>query len=224
MVSISGVAGAGPIWHDFLRAALTGKPETQFVEPPGLVRVEVCALSGMLPTEYCPLRKVELFIDGTQPTQPDTFYQPFQIDTATGQLADANTPPERIATQVFLVLPPEAQEWARAKGLPQPPNHPTTQLPNSQPLTLTSPDDSTIYAISPRLPLASQQIVFSAVSGVAMREVSFVLDGAIVATLTGQPYQHFWQLAPGRHTLEAVGVTVSGETLRSEPLTFTVNP
>ncbi|MEK7325259.1 MAG: penicillin-binding transpeptidase domain-containing protein, partial [Chloroflexota bacterium] len=225
MVNISGVAGAGPIWHDFLRAALTGKPETQFGEPPGLVRVEVCALSGLLPTEYCPLRKVELFIDGTQPTQPDTFYQPFQIDAATGQLADANTPPEHITTQVFLVLPPEAQDWARAKGLPQPPIT-NNQLPitNSQSLTITSPDDSTIYAISPRLPLASQQIVFSAVSGVAMREVSFVLDGAIVATLTGQPYQHFWQLAPGRHTLEAVGVTVSGETLRSEPLTFIVNP
>jgi penicillin-binding protein 1C len=224
MANISGVAGAGPIWHDFLRAALTGKPETQFVEPPGLVRVEVCALSGLLPTEYCPLRKVELFIEGTQPTQPDTFYQPFQIDAATGGLADANTPPERITTQVFLVLPPEAQEWARAKGLPQPPNNPTTQPSNSQPLTLTSPDDATIYAISPRLPLSSQQIIFSAVSGAAMREVSFVLDGQTVATLTGQPYQHFWQLAPGRHTLEAVGVTASGETLRSQPLTFVVNP
>jgi hypothetical protein len=57
-----------------------------------------------------------------------------------------------------------------------------------------------------------------------MKEVSFVLDGASVATLTGQPYQYFWQLAPGRHTLEAVGVAVSGETLRSEPLTFIVNP
>ncbi len=225
MVNISGVAGAGPIWHDFLRAALTGKPETQFVEPPGLARVEVCALSGLLPTEYCPLGKVELFIEGTQPTQPDTFYQPFQIDAATGGLADENTPPERITTQVFLVLPPEAQEWARQKGLPQIPN-PNFQNPNSnsQLLTLTSPDDSTLYAISPRLPLASQQIVFSAVSSVAMKEVSFVLDGAIAATLTEQPYQHFWQLAPGRHTLEAVGVTAGGEEARSELITFVVNP
>ncbi len=225
MVNISGVAGAGPIWHDFMRAALTGKPETQFVEPPGLARAEVCALSGLLPTEYCPLRKVELFIDGTQPTQPDTFYQPFQIDTATGQLADASTPPERITPQVFLVLPPEAQEWARQKGLPQIPN-PNFQNPNSnsQPLTLTSPDDATIYTISPRLPLASQQIVFSAVSANAMKEVSFVLDGAAVATLTEPPYQFFWQLAPGRHRLEAVGATVGGEEVRSEAVMFTANP
>jgi penicillin-binding protein 1C len=222
MVNISGVEGAGPIWHDFIRAALTGKPESPFTQPSGLVRAEVCALSGMAPTEYCPLRKTEMFIDGTQPTQPDTFYQPFQIDAVTGGLADANTPPERLVTQTFLVLPPEAQDWARSKGIPQPPTS-NFQSPTSN-LQITSPDDATIYQISPRLPLASQQIVFSTVGGAAMKEVSFMLDGVAVATLTESPYQHYWQLAPGQHTLEAVGVTAQGETVRSEPVTFTVNP
>src|SRR6185503_7021769 len=79
MVNISGFQGAGPIWHDFLRAALTGKPESRFTEPPGLVRADVCALSGLRPTDYCPLKRSELFIDGTQPAGFDTFYQPFQI-------------------------------------------------------------------------------------------------------------------------------------------------
>lgn len=227
MVNISGVEGAGPIWHDFIRAALVGKPESQFTSPPGLVRAEVCALSGMLPTDDCPLRRSELFIDGTQPTQPDTFYQPFQIDSATGALADSATPPERIVSQIFLVLPPEAREWARSKGIPQPPNHLTTQPPNhptTQLLTLTSPDDATLYQISPRLPLSSQQIVFSAVSNAALKEISFVLDGVTVAILAAPPYELFWQLAPGRHTLEALGVTTNGVTVKSEPVTFTVNP
>jgi len=224
MVNISGIQGAGPIWHDFIRTALVGKPESQFVQPPGLIRAEVCALSGLLPTEHCPLRKTELFIDGTQPTQPDTFYQPFQIDAVTGALADSATPPERIVTQVFLVLPPEAQDWGRSKGIPQPPTNPTTQPGNSQLLTLTSPDDATLYQISPRLPLSSQQIIFSAVSNTVMKEVSFVLDGTIVATLTAPPYEHFWQLSPGRHTLEVVGMTANGETVRGDPISFTANP
>lgn len=224
MVNVSGVAGAGPIWHDFMRAALTGKPETQFVQPPGLVRAEVCAMSGLLPTDYCPLRRSELFIDGTQPTTYDPFYQPFQIDSATGLLADDSTPPERIVTQVFLVLPPEAQEWARAKGIPQPPIFDLqSQISNSQ-LQITSPDDATIFNISPRLPIESQQITFSAVSGAAMMEVSFVLNGEVAATLAGPPYQYFWTLAPGYYTLEVVGVTMGGERVNGEAVRFEVKP
>ncbi|MCS7003675.1 MAG: penicillin-binding protein, partial [Dehalococcoidia bacterium] len=38
MVNLSGVSGAGPIWHDFMRRALAGKPETTFTPPPGLTR------------------------------------------------------------------------------------------------------------------------------------------------------------------------------------------
>ena len=225
MVNVSGVAGAGPIWHDFMRAALTGKPESQFVQPPGLVRVEVCAMSGLLPTDYCPLRRSELFIEGTQPTTYDTLYQSFRIDSATGLLADDSTPPERIVTQVFLVLPPEAQEWARAKGIPQPPNSGQWPVASGQStLHITSPDDATIFNISPRLPITGQQITFSAVSGAAMKEVSFVLNGEVVATLAEPPYQYFWQLAPGRYRLEVTGVTVSGERVSGEAVAFEVKP
>ncbi len=223
MVNVTGVSGAGPIWHEFIRAALTGKPETPFTQPAGLARAEVCALSGLLPTDTCPLRKTEIFIDGTQPTAYDTFYQPFEIDSATGLLADSSTPPERIVTKVFLVLPPEAQEWARGKGIPQIPN-PKNQIPSSPVLALVSPDEATIYNVSPRLPMASQQIVFGAVSSAQLREVAFVLDGDTVATVTGPPYQYYWQIAPGQHVLEAVGIMPNGESVKSVGIRFTVNP
>ena len=222
MVNITGVAGAGPIWHDFIRLALNGKPAADFPRPPGLTQVEVCALSGLLPTPYCPLKRMEIFIEGTQPTPPDTFYQPFDIDTATGALATEATPPERRRTETFLVLPPEAQDWARSKGLPLPP---TAGSPDSTSgLRLTGPDDATVYSISPRLPLANQQIIFSASSGRPLQSVSFVLDGEIVATLAAPPYQSYWALTPGRHTLIATGVTGVGATVQSAPVTFTVNP
>src|SRR5207248_7773410 len=41
MVDLSGVSGAGPIWHDFMRAALAGKPQSNFVQPAGLDRKSV---------------------------------------------------------------------------------------------------------------------------------------------------------------------------------------
>jgi penicillin-binding protein 1C len=224
MINISGVQGAGPIWHDFMRAALTGKPESQFIQPPGLIRVTVCAMSGLLPTDYCPLTRSELFIEGTQPTTPDMFYQPFRIDTATGLLADDSTPPERIVEQVFLVLPPEAQEWAREKGIPPPPGTGSSSVNGDQSLHIISPDDATIYNISPRLPIESQQITFTAVSGEALKEVSFVLNGEVVATLAQAPYQYFWTLAPGRYELEVIGVRLNGERVSGGIVRFEVKP
>ena len=49
MLDISGITGAGPIWHDFMYTVLRDMPPHDFVRPDGLVRVEVCADSGLLP-------------------------------------------------------------------------------------------------------------------------------------------------------------------------------
>ncbi len=51
MYNVSGVTGAAPIWHDVMETLLKGRPVRQFVEPPGMVRVEVCADSGLLPAQ-----------------------------------------------------------------------------------------------------------------------------------------------------------------------------
>ncbi len=49
MRDVSGITGAGPIWHDFITAVLRDTPPTPFPRPDGLVQVEVCADSGLLP-------------------------------------------------------------------------------------------------------------------------------------------------------------------------------
>ena len=49
MKGVSGISGAGPIWHDFMLAVLRDRPPLVFTRPDGLVRVEVCADSGLLP-------------------------------------------------------------------------------------------------------------------------------------------------------------------------------
>jgi membrane carboxypeptidase/penicillin-binding protein PbpC len=49
MLDISGISGAGPIWHDFMVNVLRNVPARQFARPDGLVQVEVCADSGLLP-------------------------------------------------------------------------------------------------------------------------------------------------------------------------------
>ncbi|GAB4535338.1 MAG: PBP1A family penicillin-binding protein [Anaerolineae bacterium] len=51
MHHVSGVMGAAPIWHDIMEVLHRGRPVRQFTEPPGMVHVEVCADSGLLPWE-----------------------------------------------------------------------------------------------------------------------------------------------------------------------------
>ncbi|MCB0100345.1 MAG: hypothetical protein KDE46_31665, partial [Caldilineaceae bacterium] len=57
MVNISGVAGAGPIWNQFMNAAHAGEPVLSFTPPAGVRQVEVCADTGTLPSDACPERR-----------------------------------------------------------------------------------------------------------------------------------------------------------------------
>lgn len=219
MYNVTGISGAGPIWHDFMEQVLKGRPPLHFKEPPGLVRVEVCALSGLLPTPYCPHKRTELFIAGTQPTQADTFYRPIQIDLATGFPASPDTPPERRATRVALVLPPEAREWARENGqwpvIDDPGMMNEAEGAALRPLWLTSPDPGAILRLSPALPHAEQRIAIQAQASISLAQITLLADGEVLAEFTGPPYRALWTLAPGSHTFQAIGKDAQGQIVTS---------
>jgi membrane peptidoglycan carboxypeptidase len=131
MMDISGITGAGPIWHDFMTTVLRGTPAAPFPRPDGLIQREVCADSGLLPADEsapgsgssvvpCPNRRLEWFIAGTEPRQVDLMHQRIGIDVRTGEAATAATPPEAIHYDTFWILPDEYQDWARANHVPQP--------------------------------------------------------------------------------------------------------
>ncbi len=225
MVLLSGVAGAGPIWHDFMRAALAGKPEREFVPPAGLARAEVCVPSGLLPTSVCPRTRSEWFLAGTAPTQPDGLYQSFRLDTRTGQLAGPETPAEFVTEQVFLVLPPEAQAWARQNGVPPPPGGTASADGGpAQALQIASPDPNTVFQISPRLPLDAQQIPLRVVAARPLEALTFLLNGRPLGTLTRAPFELWWALAPGSYSLRAEATLVGGEQVASAAVEFLVLP
>jgi penicillin-binding protein 1C len=121
MEHISGVTGAGPIWHDVMERIHQNVPVHPFVEPPGLSHVNVCATSGLLPTPQCPQIVRELFIQGTEPKQQDNIWQAFRIFEPNGKLATAFDPPDQVKTVVFPVYPSEAQDWVKENNIPQPP-------------------------------------------------------------------------------------------------------
>ena len=116
-----GSSMAAPIWNAFMRETLANRPPQPFPEPSGLVRVRVCQPSGLLPTPTCPQTREELFIAGTEPKTFDNLWQTVRLDRSTGRLATSTTPSQNVESRVFLVLPPEAADWARENDVPQPP-------------------------------------------------------------------------------------------------------
>ncbi len=222
MVEVSGISGAGPIWHEFVRQVLRGQPKQEFPVPAGLVRAEVCAISGLLPTPYCPRTRWEWFIDGTVPTTYDTLYQPFVLDRRTGLLADESTPPAEREERVYLVVPPEAREWAQRRGIPQPSVGAQRVGERDLRVRLLSPDPYTVFRLTPLLPPDLQRIRLAVSAPDDTAEVSYWLDDELLTTASEAPFDHWWALQPGEHTVHAVVTLADGTAITTEPQPFRV--
>ncbi|MBI3742570.1 MAG: transglycosylase domain-containing protein, partial [Chloroflexi bacterium] len=149
MEHISGITGAGPIWHNVMERVLTEIPVMDFKRPDKLVDVEICNESGLLPTEYCPAdhRRVEIFLAERAPKEKDNVWQKLKIDSTNGLLGNAGCPPDSVEEKIFAVYPPDARQWASDHNVPQPPtevspNCPDPALTKNKPfLDMTSPRD-----------------------------------------------------------------------------------
>jgi membrane peptidoglycan carboxypeptidase len=214
MLDISGITGAGPIWHDFMTSVLRDTPVLDFPRPAGLKQVEVCADSGLLPGAApesgparavstasvvvpCPNRRLEWFIAGTEPPQVDHDHWQTAVDARTGGPATAATPPEAVAARTIWALPAEYQAWARENNVPQLP--PAAQRVLAAPadgssgpgvagivasLRLTSPDPNRAYQLDAGLPADAQQLPVTVEPGGALLGAG---QGAITVLLDGQP-------------------------------------
>ncbi len=226
MRGVTGVSGAGPIWHYFMRTVLAGEPDKAFPQPPGLIKVEVCGLSGLLPTPDCPYRRWEWFAAGLQPVAKDTFYRRVRIDKQTGVLAAASTPSEVVVSQLALDLPPALHPWARAQELLLLDDLLLASAVDGEtavaPLRLISPDPNTVYRLSPSLPPEAQKIQLEAISSANLDQITLWIDNKLIATPPTPPFEAWWQLQPGTHTAWAEGLDEGGRTVRSEKVTFEI--
>lgn len=70
---LSGAQSALPIWTEFMKRAASQRQYRNmlpFSAPPGLASVDLDPASNQLATAYCPERRAEVFIEGSQPTEP----------------------------------------------------------------------------------------------------------------------------------------------------------
>lgn len=223
MREVTGVSGAGPIYNLFMRQVLLGQPKLEFKRPDGLIQVDVCALSGMLPTPACPLTKREWFIPGTEPTQPDTWYQTYKIDKTTGLLATDETPRANVIQQTFIVLPQEARLWGIRQGIRVPPTPDETLVVHDQNgVRLLEPDPYTAFQIAPTIPLEAQRLKLTVAVDAGTQSVTYKMDGVPIGTVTASPWVVWWTLALGDHQLVAEAQMADGTTQTSAPIPFSV--
>jgi membrane carboxypeptidase/penicillin-binding protein PbpC len=230
MREVDGLTGAAPIWHEFIRAVLSGTKKLDFIRPQGVERVEICALSGLLPGNSCPYRRLEWFLDGTQPTEEDHFYRLVILDARTGFKAGAETPHDQRREVLALDLPSQAWQWARSQSLvlfadllgpgASPREGASAQeLPG---LSISSPADGSQYHLSTFANLESQRIMIQVLGSVDLSEVEILVDGQVVQQLSNAPFQTWWTLEPGAHQVWATGVALNGDQITSNIVEITV--
>jgi penicillin-binding protein 1C len=93
MQDTSGLTGAAPIWAKFMKRAIermTGGNPAPFVRPAGIVERVICAISGTLPSKYCPRQQSEYFAADQLPKpEEEDLWRKVEIDTWTNKLASS---------------------------------------------------------------------------------------------------------------------------------------
>jgi len=230
MHQVSGVTGAGPIWHDFVEEVLKDAPGQPFPRPEGLVETEVCEPTGLLPGPWCLQPRREMFIAGSEPTTTETYYRALEVCAPTGELASPSCPPWEVMERVFVFPPPDIIPWAREAGLPLAPSALASgdgmassfqdgmASGSELQVTIVSPEPGLVAEISGEIPREHQALQIEAVAwGASAPAVVELRDnGALLASLEHAPYRILWSLAEGTHQFTAVAYDGEGNRTTSE--------
>jgi penicillin-binding protein 1C len=232
MENLSGIDGAGPIWHDLMIEAHRQLPIQQFAKPTGLKILNICEISGLLSTSLCNNQIQEIFLSGTEPRQNDNFYQQYDC---------SNTD----AASIYINYPSEYQEWASERDLLPPPgcqpqnsdqsdvNQVDSSLPSQdQPMKILSPLSNDSFQINPNLPLESQKIPVKYSFSSSSSQLRLFVDNKLIYSEINLPHTsvtsslsktYFWLPEAGKHLLKGE-VTLNNQTVYATPeIAFEIN-
>ena len=223
MQHLAGATGAGPLFHTVMtmtverdRARSPSIPRPRAAQPPpGVVAVEVCALSGHVPSPDCPhTRTVHMSIENRKQRSAETvcdWHRRVALDKRNGLRAGDHCPIELTDDRVAVVLPPEYADWQASSPIAPPPAAYSPQCPASGPipgaLVITRPRDGEVYVIEPGYDRETQTLRLSAQAESLVESITWRVNGRRVARASW-PYAADWPLEPGVHK---VSVSAPGQ-------------
>lgn len=233
MAGVSGIAGAGPIFHAVMEAALATHPAARARDRDeaslslakdaarlGLARTAVCALTGEIPTDACPHRIHEWLpeADAAHAATCATHVRA-RVDTRNGLRAGPACARDVTDVRVLERWASPYLDWATTTGRPllpvgSSPECPADLAPEDggddgsagATLRIAYPFDGASFVVDPERPRALQLLdirVEPDGPGVDVR-----VDGAQLAS------PRRWPLSPGAHTIVASRGTAASPPVR----------
>lgn len=201
MRGVSGIDGAGPIFHDIVEHLVQrdgGSPE--FGLPPEVESRAICSLSGMSPGVQCPHRVSELFLKSSRSLSTCNFHR-------------------SIGGNAYTVYPPLYRNWALAQGIPQPPPE---QASTRDITSIAYPDDGSHFRLDAHLRGQHQALHLKVVCPVGTRRVDWQIGNTLLRAEQA-PFDQWWPLQLGSYQVQATAWTSHG-AVASQPIHIHVHP
>ncbi len=183
-----GVRAAAPLFFKIVDAIAADNPRLPAVNatrPDGVHSVEVCAVSGQLPTASCHHRTHTWFIPGRSPIDLCTIHRPVLVDDTSGLATCAPFGDGHSHAEVYEFWPSDLAHLFALAGLPRrsPPLYDprcatAPDAGRSAAPLITSPLRGVTYTLQPSR--ATDQVALQAVTDAAAHEVYWFVDRAFV--------------------------------------------
>ncbi len=243
MEGVSGVSGAGPLFHAAMLAAQALYPAASRAKlseqlarsvapgaadagPPLTEAAEICPLSGKLRGPHCPHSQVEIFpatgAAGKAPTAVCDMHERVRVDRRNGLRAGKTCPDSVVEERVFERHPADLAAWARTAHRPLAPTQlsplcpagPEEQSPSAAGAPrLAYPPDGASFVWDPHIG-ARQSIVLRA-QAPSSSALVFMVDARPFTPRRGEPSVE-WPLSPGAHRIwvESAGLRSEASEIR----------
>lgn len=208
-----GAEAAAPLMFEVLDSLRAREPllarAASTARPPAVSRVEVCELSGQLPTPSCRRRAQTWFIPGRSPVGRCEIHREVLIDLRTGRRTCDGADGPFVRREVYEFWPSDLLRLFRKAGIPRrtpPPDGESCRLEAlaqaGAPPSITSPQQGVEYAVR----LAgerAQTIPLLAIADADARELFWFVDDRLVGR--ARPGEALpWHASPGSYVVRAV--------------------
>lgn len=226
MKQVSGITGAGPLFHDVMVRAMQGRSQHWLQKPDGLVSRKICPLSGKLAGPHCESTITELFRHEHEPNELCDYHREVTVKQCRSQTRQLK----------YVQLPAQYSDWQDRSSLPSLSymrkeycdgqgviDRSETEFPEQILHTqILEPVNGSYYALDPNIPQSHQQMAIHLLLPIGTKKVDILLNNKLTTLKQLGPDVWLWPLQSGSHQLHARIELNNGVTMDTDDVEFKV--